>query len=367
MVSRNGRYLFPNTGAEGVSVKMDQQKGNDHSHVLMSHLDSASMVTVETTDLVKERDQIRVSVVIATYNHRNYVLALLEALSDQVEGRFEAVVVDDGSTDGSYEAIVERANELELAGRVLKLANNHGRSVARNVGILNARADIVGITDADCVPSSHWIDAGCMLFANEKIGVVQGPTRPCPDQKRPFFNHFIEIDHFDGSFSTSNIFYRKEALYSVGGFDHSIKYWEDVDLGWRVQDEGWEAVFSPEALVCHQVIPLTPMEWLRWPLHFRYMPAKVARYPAYRRYLFLGIWVHWIHALFDLALISIPLALIVHPAFLLLIVPYIVAFPFQHGLKGRWPPVKAALHLAWDSISFLILLTSSLRHRTLVL
>lgn len=367
MVSRNGWYLFPNTGAVGVSVKLDQEKSDDQSHVLMSHLGSRSMVAIETTDLVKERDQIRVSVVIATYNHRDYVLTLLEGLSDQVEGRFEAVIVDDGSTDGSYEAIVERANELELAGRVLKLAENHGRSVARNVGILNARADIVGITDADCVPSSNWLQAGCMSFANEKIGVVQGPTRPCPDQERPFFNHFIEINHFDGSFSTSNIFYRKEALFNVGGFDHSIEYWEDVDLGWRVQRGGWEAVFAPEALVYHQVISLSAIEWLGWPLHFRYMPAKVARYPEYRKCLFLGLWVHWIHALFDLAVVSIPLALFVHPAFLSFIVPYIVAFPVQHGLKGRWPPVKAALHLAWDAFSFIVLLVSSLRHRTLVL
>ena len=367
MVSRKGWNLLPNTGDICVSVKMDQQKSDDHSHVSMSYLDSALLVAVGTTDLKKERDQIRVSVVIATYNHRDFALELLEALSDQVEGGFEAVIVDDGSTDGSYEAIVERANELELAGRVLKLADNHGRSVARNVGILNAKADIIAITDADCVPSLNWLEAGCSLFENEKIGVVQGPTRACPDQERPFFNHFIEIDRFDGSFSTSNIFYRKEALFNVGGFNHSIDYWEDVDLGWRVQHEGWEAVFASEALVCHQVIPLTPKEWLSWPLHFRYMPAKVARYPAYRQYLFLRIWVHWMHALFDLVVISIPLALLIHPAFLLLMIPYLVAFPIQHGLRGRWPPVKAALHLAWDGLSFLILLTSSLQHRTLVL
>lgn len=346
---------------------MDQQTSDDQPHDLVAHLHSASVEAIETSKLVKEREEIRVSVIIATYNHRSYALELLEALSDQAEDQFEVVIVDDGSTDGSYEAIVERANELEMTGKVLKLAENQGRSTARNIGLLNAKADVIGFTDADCLPSSEWLRAGYSFYSDGKVGVVQGQTKPYPDQERPFFNHFIDIDHFDGSFSTCNIFYRKKALLDVGGFDHTIEYWEDVDLGWRVHRDGWEAVFAPNALVYHQVISLSSLEWLGWPLHFRYMPAKVARYPEYRKYLFLGLWVHWMHALFDLAMISIPLSLFIHPAILFLTVPYLVAFPVQHGLKGRWPPVKAALHLAWDAFSFIILFISSLRHRTLVL
>jgi GT2 family glycosyltransferase len=346
---------------------MEQRTNDIQSHVLVSHLDSASLEALKTSKLVKEREQIRISVVIATYNHRSYALELLEALGNQAEDQFEVVIVDDGSTDGSYEAIVKRANELGISGKVLKLAENRGRSTARNLGILNAMADIIGFTDADCLPSSEWLRAGHSFYSDPEIGVVQGQTKPHPDQERPFFNHFIKIDHFDGSFSTCNIFYRKKALFTVGGFDPTVEYWEDVDLGWRVHREGWKAVFAPEALVYHQVIPLSPMEWLGWPLHFKYMPAKVARYPEYREYLFLGLWVHWMHMLFDLAVISIPLSLFIHTAFLFLALPYVVAFPVQHGLKGRWPPVKAALHLAWDAFSFFILLISSFWHRTLVL
>lgn len=308
-----------------------------------------------------------VSIVVPTYNQRELVLELVQELSQYDFSSLELIVVDDGSDDGTYPALVENSTSLGIRGHVIRLLENHGRATARNVGILKANGDIVAFTDSDCLPTKDWLNEGKRAIADSSIGIVQGRTLPHPMQPQPFFNHFIEIEQFDGSFATCNVFYRKEALLAVGGFDRRIEYWEDVDLGWRVHRDGWEAVFAPNALVYHQVIPLSPVKWLSWPLHFKYMPAKVARYPEYRRYLFLGLWAHWMHALFDLAMISILLSILIHPTFLFLSLPYLVAFPFQRGLKGRWPPIKAVLHLAWDAISFIVLVISSLRHRALVL
>ena len=70
------------------------------------------------------------------------------------------------------------------------------------------------------------------------------------------------------------------------GFDPKNMNWEDLDLGWRTRRAGWQAIFVPEALVFHQVMPLSLLEWLKWPLYFQYMPAKAARYPEYRRFYF---------------------------------------------------------------------------------
>ncbi len=91
----------------------------------------------------------------------------------------------------------------------------------------------------------------------------------------------------DGSFSTSNVVYRREAPGALR-FDPECKYWEDVDLGWRVLAMGWKARFAPEAVVGHEVMPLRPVQWMLWPRRFANWPAKAARYPGFRRHLFSG-------------------------------------------------------------------------------
>ena len=337
-----------------------------------SYLASAALEPTEVVEIGTAAAVPLLSVVIPNYNHHRYLLELLPALAEQRAGQFEVVVVDDGSTEGSFGALVERFRACGLAGRLIRLPRNRAQAVARNVGVLHSRAAVIAFIDSDCLPTAGWLAAGeRVLTTSAEVGMVQGITRPHPKQAQPLFNHFIAKERLDGSFATCNIFYRKAALLAAGGFDPSAidvdDAWEDTDLGWRVHRLGWQIRLAPAALVYHHVLMLSPLEWLRWPRHFVSMPMKASRYPELRRHLFLGVWVEWDHALFDLAAVGLALGLIVHPAFSILVVPYLVAFPFRHGLKGRWPPLKAAAYVAWDAHALAVLLKSSFQHRTLVL
>lgn len=332
------------------------------------HLGRAAKVAADVVDMLGAGAPPAVSVVVPSYNHGRFVRELLPALTEQCGAPFELVLVDDGSTDDAFGASVAQARSLGLRGKLIRLHQNQGRSTARNVGIWHAAAPIIAFIDSDCLPAAGWLAAGLRaLAAAPAAGSVQGRTLPRPGQRRPLFSHYIEITRFDGTFSTCNVFYRRDALLAVGGFDPSVTYWEDVDLGWRVRRAGWVGTFAEDAVVHHQVLPLTARQWLNWPRHFAYMPAKTARYPEFRRFLFLGLWVHWFHALFDLALLGLLLGALLRRPLLLLAVPYLLAFPLHHGVTGRWPPLKAAAHLAWDATSFVVLLRSSARHRSLVL
>ncbi len=333
-------------------------------------LRAARLVVADVTDsrAAEAGEPVSVSVVIPTYQHGRYVgEAAASALAQEVGERHEVIVVDDGSTDGTRGVLRELVAATSGRLRYARLTRNLGRSTARNAGIALARAPIVAFTDGDCSPAPGWLDAATRSFGDPSVGVVQGATLPRPDRPRPFFNHFIETTRFDGSFSTSNVVYRRAALVEVDGFDPSMDWGEDADLGWRVVRAGWGAAFAPDALVHHDVVPLSVSEWLKWPLHFASEPAKAARHAEYRRYLFLGLWLTPFHALFDLAVLAVLLAARVHRAFLLLALPYVLAFPRRHGLGGRWPPAKACLHLAWDGVSLGALLAGSIRHRAAVL
>jgi len=224
----------------------------------------------------------------------------------------------------------------------------------------------VAFTDSDCVPSKDWLTAALDSFTSAEVGIVQGRTEGLASEA-PLFSHFIETRRFDSSFSTSNVVYRRAAL-NGHRFDQRCAYWEDTDLGFRVRGDGWRAAFSEGALVYHQVVPQSPGRWLMWPRRYTNWPAKAARYPEFRRTLFLGVWVNPLHACFDLALLGAVMAAFGRRrAAAVLTVPYVVAFARARGLRGRAPVLKAALYLVRDGVAFSSLVTGSVRNRTVVL
>ena len=305
------------------------------------------------------------SVIIPTFNRRSLVLDTLEAIAVQEQANFEVIVADDCSTDGSATAIIDAARRLGLSGKLVSLRRNRGPATARNCALHVARADTIAFTDSDCIPTPKWIAAGLAAFRSD-VGIVQGRVLPPVDATIPFFSHFIHIESLDGSFATCNAFYKREAIQQAGGFDPSYLLWEDTDIGFRVLSLGWKAVYEPEALVYHQVLPQSPAEWMRWPGQLVNWPKLVKRHPAAREYLFGRYWVNPAHAALTAAVVGAVLAPKYRPA-LLLALPYLASIPVRHGLGGRWPLAKAALHVWWDALGVASAAAGSLRNRKLVL
>lgn len=332
---------------------------------LTGHLAAASREATEVVELPAAVDCPEVSVVVPTYNRRELLLETLEALARQKAPPFEVVVADDGSTDGSFQAVLEKGSHLGLAGKVIRLRRNAGPATARNVALLMARADLIAFTDDDCLPVSRWIQTGLASLGSD-VGVVQGCIQRPPDSHPPFFSHFIETKRIDGSFSTSNAFYRREALVESGGFDPSCDYWEDRDLGARVLRQGWKASYAPDAVVYHHVFRQTPLQWMRWPAKLGNWPEWVARYPECRRYLFARYWTNPAHALLTAAIAGLALAPALWPAAVLAL-PYLLSLPARYHYRGKWAPVKALLHVWWDLLGWACLAVNSVKNRTLVL
>jgi glycosyltransferase involved in cell wall biosynthesis len=308
-----------------------------------------------------------VSVIVPTHNRRELVADTIEALlvQDVPSSAYEIIIVDDASSDGTSNLLREKAEESTVPFIGVRLHRKQGPAVARNVGVTLARGDFLAFTDSDCLPTPGWLRACQRAFA-AGADIVQGRTTAPPDARIPLFNHFIETTRSDGSYSTSNMAYRRESILQAGGFDSRCDYWEDTDLGWRVSRQGCAVRFDTEALVYHQVLRLSPWAWVTQPRRFHNWPAKAARYPEFRHHLFLGLWVHWFHALFDAFLIGVLLA----PwrrASLLLTLPYLAAFAWRRRLTGRWPPLKVLAHFAYDVVSFIALVTGSIRFRSPVL
>ena len=98
---------------------------------------------------------ISVSVVRPTFNRRERLARVLRSLEQQTfEGAFEAVVVSDGSTDGTGDLLASADLSLDL---VVLEQQNSGPAVARNRGIETAKHDLILFLDYDVVPAPDLV------------------------------------------------------------------------------------------------------------------------------------------------------------------------------------------------------------------
>jgi len=92
-----------------------------------------------------------VSIVIPLYNEEENVTRLTEAVShvmDKIDGEVEAIIIDDGSTDSSWE-LLKAAKARDNRFKILRLGRNFGQTPAMTAGFDNAEGEIIVTLDAD--------------------------------------------------------------------------------------------------------------------------------------------------------------------------------------------------------------------------
>ena len=268
-----------------------------------------------------------VSVIIPARDAAPTLARTLEALQAQKTAlAFEVIVVDDGSRDQTR-AIAERfANFVSVVP-----SSGEGPGAARNRGVRAARAPVLAFTDADCFPTSEWLEHG--YRALEDADLVQGRVLPDPNTPRTPFDRSLWVKSDHGFYQTANLFVRREIFEAVGGFrDRALEQdgrrrWsvdrrrgratrtpigEDTLFAWTALRRGARSAFAPDALVYHEVVPggVRDAAADRW--HWtRDMPGLVRHVPELRRTtfyrrVFFGYWT----AYFDLAAAGVAAALI---------------------------------------------------------
>ena len=197
----------------------------------------------------------RISVVICAYNAERTMDACLASLRTLRYPDYEVIVVNDGSTDRTLE-ISERYPEVRIFSQ-----ENKGLSVARNVGIENATGSIVAFTDSDCVVDPDWLTYLAYKFVHAGFVAVGGPNLPPPEDARipacvaaspggP--THVLIDDEVAEHIPGCNMAFLKTALDEIGGFDPIYRAaGDDVDVCWRLQNQGHSIGFSPAAMVWH--------------------------------------------------------------------------------------------------------------------
>ncbi len=213
----------------------------------------------------------KVSVVMPSYNSKELLRNCLQSLFKTKYPNFEVVVVDDGSTDGSYEYL-QKLSKTQEKLKVVKNDRNYGPSVTRNNGIENSDGKYICFYETDMEVDPDWMTPLVQtLEENSELGGVQSKildinqrdyihstgvwydphtfwvlSFACGSYKNEF-NENTEI----GLGSVGSM-YRKSILDKLGGFDEKIVHnIDDIELGWRVWMLGYKCITVPKSITYH--------------------------------------------------------------------------------------------------------------------
>lgn len=189
----------------------------------------------------------RVSVVIPAYNVEAYLAAALDSLLTQSLTDFEALIVDDGSTDGTA-AVAQRYVERDRRFQLLQKPNG-GLSSARNHGMAAARADYIALLDADDAYHPDKLQTHVeRLDQNPQVAVVYSASRIMRDDGdltwMPMSGKPLHADWLFALLCKncvghgSNGVFRRSLLEQVGNFDETLRSCEDIDFWLRIAATG---------------------------------------------------------------------------------------------------------------------------------
>jgi GT2 family glycosyltransferase len=207
---------------------------------------------------------MKASIVVATYNRKDKLEKCLNALANQTYPKddYEIIIVDDGSTDGTYEFLKEKQKEIKNL-RIFR-QNNKGPASARNLGVKNAKGEVIFFTDDDVIVPNNWIEEFLKVFEKYPEVVAVGGYLEASEEmiKRNIFAKYeaymsrlvynMPNELYIGGVETfgvvtCNAAYKKKVIEEVGYFDETfpVAAGEDADLKLRVALKGYKFAFIP--------------------------------------------------------------------------------------------------------------------------
>lgn len=200
------------------------------------------------------------SVVINFHNEvRNIDMAPL-ALTKQTYRFFEVILVDDGSTDETATAILDRYGDLLPNIKLIKIEKPLGLRPARNLGVKNSRGDIIITLDLHTTFDCNFLEKIVREFSNdEKIGAVGSLILPYGDRwficgmravEKILFKIRKKIKKYNYVYGTAAA-YNAKALKEID-YLSTGKLVEDVDASWRLTKSGWKILNIEENVVFHK-------------------------------------------------------------------------------------------------------------------
>jgi glycosyltransferase involved in cell wall biosynthesis len=206
-----------------------------------------------------------VDVIIPAYNAAHYLPAAIESVVSQTFDDWQILLVDDGSTDNTAEAVAPFLDRLGSKIRYI-MQENRGLPAARNTAIRASTAEFLALLDAD----DMWLP--CRLAESVKIlrerpraGLAYGLITGIDKENRPGITWRGNLSDADGPIAPQlymrkvelpcpTITFRRKCVDEVGLFDETMRATEDRDLWLRIALR-YEVAFVPKVLAYYRLSP----------------------------------------------------------------------------------------------------------------
>lgn len=212
-----------------------------------------------------------VSVVLVNYRGADDTIEAIRNLAelDWPQDKLEIIVVENASGDNSAERIRASAPHVKL----VETKSNVGFAGGCNTGVAASKGEFIAFLNNDAKPDALWVRTAIKKFAeSERIGAVASRVLDWDGKLvdyigsamtwygmgyKPFTSQAIpktpEVPQ-DVLFGTgAAMFVRRNVFDALGGFDERyFMFFEDVDLGWRLNLLGWRFAYEPESLAYHK-------------------------------------------------------------------------------------------------------------------
>ncbi|MEV4348463.1 bifunctional polysaccharide deacetylase/glycosyltransferase family 2 protein [Actinoplanes sp. NPDC049596] len=196
-----------------------------------------------------------VTIIVPAYNEELTIAPAVRSLAASAHPQVEVLVVDDGSTDGTADAV----RELNLPNvRIVKIPNS-GKANALNAGVALSRNELVVMVDADTVVEPEAIHRLVQPFADPMMGAVAGNVKVA--NRRSLIGKWQHIEYVIGFNLDRRLYdtfgciptipgalgaFRRKALTEAGGLSTDTLA-EDTDLTMAIHRAGWRVVYQENA------------------------------------------------------------------------------------------------------------------------
>ena len=211
------------------------------------------------------------SVIIPNWNGKHFLEECIDSLKEQTFSDFEAILVDNGSTDGSVEFAEKRYGDFI---RIIRNKKNIGFTGGNNVGIQAARGEYIVLLNNDTWAEPTWLEE-LVKATHLDLPIGMWASKVCSYYKRNQIEAVGELIYWDGLSRSrgqyeqdrgqyeemEEIFfppgcggmYRRAVFEEIGLFDEEFfAYADDAEIGIRARLAGWRCVLVPRAILYHK-------------------------------------------------------------------------------------------------------------------